>query len=462
MKNKSRYSIILLLFFLVKINNAVAQSNKNEEKKSEAANDYITKMKAMADSIKNAKKEYKKNGANTNSNPNLPARLSNSMSDTKKNTIENAYKYLSPAEKEKVKNYPPVPEAFRTSIDAEEFLTSLKGVDVNGDVQKFSKEKSMPLTGFCISYLSTKQKAEMIVKEAQKLEAEFLKNNPAINFGAATGKTYVSENGLVYLPLGDVSFVDEVVDAKYISGNIQFLKENCIGIPDYVLMNDLKKNKGIYSLGLKGTLTIKFTNNALVDVNGPDLFVFEAGQIEPTNLDISKDGITWINVGKISGGTASVDISKFVKPNEYFYYVRLTDLNTQSSIAGADIDAIAAIGAAIKLSLNAEVLFDLGKAILKADGITAIKKLAQQLQTMPNAQLNIDGFTDDIGTDEANIKLSLQRAQAVGVILKEALKSKTGFVYKETGKGKANPVVPNISEENRKKNRRVEILVSPK
>jgi outer membrane protein OmpA-like peptidoglycan-associated protein len=142
--------------------------------------------------------------------------------------------------------------------------------------------------------------------------------------------------------------------------------------------------------------------------------------------------------------------------------VRLTDLNTKSVLAGADIDAVATIGAAIKLSLNAEVLFDLGKANLKADGIAAIKKLAQELQTMPAAQLNIDGFTDDIGTDEANIKLSLQRAQAVAAVLKETLKSKAGFVYKETGKGKADPVVPNINEENRKKNRRVEILVLPK
>jgi type VI secretion system protein ImpK len=56
----------------------------------------------------------------------------------------------------------------------------------------------------------------------------------------------------------------------------------------------------------------------------------------------------------------------------------------------------------------------------------------------------------------------LQRAQAVAAVLKEALKNKTGFVYKETGKGKANPVVPNNSEENRKQNRRVEILVNPK
>lgn len=457
MKNKICYSSTLLLFFIVFANFVNAQQNRNE-----SASDYLTKMKAMADSIKNARKDYKKNGANPNNNANLPARLSNSMSDTKKTTIENAYKYLSPAEKEKVKNYPTVPEAFRTSIDAEDFLISLKAVDVKGDVQKFSTEKSVPLTGYCISYFSTMQKAEMIVKEAKKLETEFKKNNPSINFGTAIGKTYVSENGLVYLPLGDASFVDEVVDAKYISGNIQFPKENCVGMPDYVLMNDLKKNKGIYSLGLNGTLTIKFTNNALVDVNGPDLFVFEAGQIEPTNLDISKDGMNWISVGKISGGTASVDISKVAKPTDYFYYVRLTDLNTASSIAGADIDAISAIGAAIKLSLNAEVLFDLGKADLKPAGITAVKNLAKQLQAIPNAQINVDGYTDDIGTDEANIKLSLQRAEAVSTILKQELKAKASFVYKEMGKGKANPSAPNTTDENRKKNRRVEILVMPK
>ena len=320
----------------------------------------------------------------------------------------------------------------------------------------------MALIGFLISYQNTKAKAEKLIAEAEKLKAAFNKSNPTINFGTNIGKTYVSENGLVFLPLGDASFADEVVAVKYFSGNIQFAKENCIGTPDYVLMKKLADNKGIYSLGLNGTLTVKFTNNALIDVNGPDLFVFEAGEIEPTNLDISKDGITWINVGKISGGTALVDINKFVQPNEYFYYVRLTDLKTESTIAGADIDAVAAIGAAIKLSLNAEVLFDVGKADLKPDGIAAIKKLAMQLQTMPTALLNIDGYTDDIGSDESNNKLSLQRANAVAIILKQELKSKTGFVFNQTGRGKANPAVPNNSDDNRRKNRRVEILVTPK
>ncbi|MBL0147054.1 MAG: OmpA family protein [Chitinophagaceae bacterium] len=69
---------------------------------------------------------------------------------------------------------------------------------------------------------------------------------------------------------------------------------------------------------------------------------------------------------------------------------------------------------------------------------------------MPTAVLNIDGYTDDIGKDDANIKLSLQRAQAVSTILKDELKGKAGFVYKEEGKGKANPAVPNTTDENRK------------
>jgi outer membrane protein OmpA-like peptidoglycan-associated protein len=452
MKKEIGYTLLILLFLLAPVSSIMAQQK-------ETAEAYLARLRNTVDSIKKAKQEAKNNPAKTTTN--LPARYS-SKYNTNKVTIENTYKQLTAAEKEKIKNYPTVPETFRTNLDAQDFLNKLNGIDVNADLTKYSKEKSMALTGYCISYLSTKQKAELIVKESVKLKAEFEKNNPTVKFGTNVGKTYISENALVYLPLGDASFADEVIAAKYISGNTEFAKENCLHTPDYVLMNNLKENKGIYSLGLNGSLTIKFSNNALVDVNGPDLFVFEAGEIEPTSLEISKDGTNWINVGKISGGTAAVDINKFVQPNEYFYYVRLTDLNTKSALAGADIDAVATIGAAIKLSLNAEVLFDLGKATLKADGIAAIKEMAQQLQTMPNAQINIDGFTDDIGTDEVNVKLSLQRAKAVAVILKEALKSKTGFIYTETGKGKDNPVVPNNSEENRKKNRRVEILVLPK
>ncbi len=457
--NRNYFFKIFLCLLLILSNQIVwAQKDTKSTGKNEAAEEYLKRITAMADSIKQNRQTNK--STKTNSTP--ATRYTSSKYSTSKTTIDNAYNFLTAAEKEKVKNYPEVPEAFRTSEDAQAFVTKMKGLDVRADIQQFSKIKSMALVGFCVSYQSIQNKAELIIKEADKLKADFNKANPSINFGATVGKTYISENGLVYLPLGDASFIDEVVEANYKAGNIQFPKENCIGTPDYVLMKKLQDNKGIYSLGTNGTLTIKFVNNALVDVNGPDLYVFEAGEIEPTNLDISKNGIDWINVGKISGGTAAVDISKVAKPGDYFYYVRLTDLNTQSTVAGADIDAVAAIGAAMKLSPAAEVLFDLGKATLKAEGISAVKNLAVQLSEMSAAQINIDGFTDDIGSDETNQKLSQQRAEAVATILKEQLKSKSGFRFVAIGKGKSNPVVPNNNEENRKKNRRVEIIVSAK
>ncbi|RYD74838.1 MAG: hypothetical protein EOP53_17540 [Sphingobacteriales bacterium] len=381
-------TLILLFSFL---------SAFSQQAKKESAAEYSARLKHMVDSIQQAKLAAKNSGVKP-STGNAGAAVATGKWSTKKSSIESAYNYLTAAEKEKVKNFPPVPEAFRNNVDAQVFLDKLDGIDFNSAISKYSKE-SLALTGYCISYQSVKQKAESIVKESVRLKAAFEKKNPSVKFGNGIGKTYVSETSLVYLPLGDASFADEVIAVKYLSGNIQFPKENVLHTPDYVSMKKLSDSKGIYSLGLNGSLTVKFTNNALVDVNGPDLFVFEAGQIEPTNLEISKDGKNWINVGTISGGTAEVDISKFVKPGEYFYYVRLTDQNTKSTVAGADIDAIAAIGAAIKLSLSAALLFDFGKSNLKAEGIEAVKKLAQQLQSMPSAQLNIDGFTDDIGND---------------------------------------------------------------
>lgn len=455
MKNKNLFIFFTLLLFVVPLTKLHAQQQKKE-----TADEYVARVKNMVDSIKKAKEENKAKGIkNTGSSASMA--VTTGKYNTKKAIIDNAFTYLTAAEKEKVKNFPAVPEAFRTNLDAQAFLDKLAPINFKATVAKYYKENSASLTGYCIAYHGLSQKAEAIVKEAAGLKAAFERNNSSVKFGANVGKTYISEGSLVYLPLGETSFADELVNAKYGKGDLQFKTENVLGTPDYVQMKKLTDNKGIYSLGLNGTLTVKFTNNALVDVNGPDLFVFEAGEIEPTDLEISKDGNTWIKVGIISGGTAAVDISKFVKPNEQYYYVRLTDRNTESVLAGADIDAIAAIGAAIKLSLNAEVLFDFGKADLKAEGIAAIKKLAQQIQTMPGAQLTIDGFTDDIGNDEANNKLSLLRAQAVSTILKQELKNKTGFIFKESGKGKANPVAPNNSDENRKKNRRVEILVSP-
>src|SRR5690606_29476033 len=155
--------------------------------------------------------------------------------------------------------------------------------------------------------------------------------------------------------------------------------DRALGKPDYT--GDETKN--IAHIGLGGMLTLYFKDNAIVDVEGPDIYVFEVGAIEPTTLEMSKDGQHWIKIGKINGGTAEVDISGYVPDGENYHYVRFTDLKSPSDIPGADIDAVAAIGSVMRLTLNSSVLFDFGKYALKEEAAGALEALANKIKSLP-------------------------------------------------------------------------------
>ncbi len=103
------------------------------------------------------------------------------------------------------------------------------------------------------------------------------------------------------------------------------------------------------SLGRGGTLTLGFTDNLLTGSGDsrPDLIVYETGAIESVRVEISRDGITFENVGTLGGLTNQVDIDSFgFGTQDRFAFVRLTDLRQGSLVGtalGADIDAVGAI-----------------------------------------------------------------------------------------------------------------------
>ena len=72
--------------------------------------------------------------------------------------------------------------------------------------------------------------------------------------------------------------------------------------------------------------------------------------------------------------------------------------------------------------------------------------------------LLITGYTDDVGSTAYNMKLSRARAGAVAKYLYENDIPRN--LLKTFGKGESDPLVPNDSDENREKNRRVEILIN--
>ena len=94
-----------------------------------------------------------------------------------------------------------------------------------------------------------------------------------------------------------------------------------------------------------------------------------------------------------------------------------------------------------KVSLQAETLFDFDKAVIKPEGKAMLDTLVKSIKGYNLELVVAVGYTDRIGTDAYNKKLSQQRAQAV----QDYLVSRgipTPNVYAE-GKGKANPVTGN-------------------
>ncbi len=344
--------------------------------------------------------------------------------------------------------------------EAQEFIDDIKSRldSYNSGGIKASANYKKRLVRFIKSGESTLKK---MIKKEKVAQEDFKKLNPDLFFGEDVGETFFSSRvrAAVYLPLGRLSFADKVINAYHPDLNVLNLN-NVIGTPDVIEDNGAMTITGEYSIGKAGTLTIQFTDNALTDVNGPDLYIFEIGKVEPTNLEISKDGITWIKVGKIDGGVSDVDIAEFVQTGDLFYFVRLTDLKQKSALPGADVDAIAAIGAAMRLKLDSKVLFETGKSELKPEGIEALKELAESISVLKKGNVIVEGHTDDVGDASFNKKLSLARAKSVTIELKTLIPART-FKWMEKGLGESKPLEKNDSDENRSKNRRVEILIVP-
>jgi OOP family OmpA-OmpF porin len=93
---------------------------------------------------------------------------------------------------------------------------------------------------------------------------------------------------------------------------------------------------------------------------------------------------------------------------------------------------------------------------LKPESYFELDRFVTFLKDLGDATIQISGHTDNIGSTEYNRDLSEKRANAV----KTYLKSKgIDNSMKINALGASKPIVPNDTEENRAKNRRVEISV---
>ncbi len=105
-----------------------------------------------------------------------------------------------------------------------------------------------------------------------------------------------------------------------------------------------------------------------------------------------------------------------------------------------------------------DVLFDFNKATLKPDARVRLAKVAGIIMAYPDLKLEIDGYTDSIGSDEYNRELSQQRADTVRSFLVSQGVPDNNVITR--GFGKEDPVASNETAAGRQLNRRVEMVVS--
>jgi len=113
---------------------------------------------------------------------------------------------------------------------------------------------------------------------------------------------------------------------------------------------------------------------------------------------------------------------------------------------------------AIKVTLSSGVLFDFNKSTLSEESKINLAKFSNTLEDLPDTDITIYGHTDNVGSAEANQKVSTKRAEAVAKYLQSCgIDAKRMIVE---GKSYNEPVASNETEAGRAQNRRVEIFIT--
>ena len=105
-----------------------------------------------------------------------------------------------------------------------------------------------------------------------------------------------------------------------------------------------------------------------------------------------------------------------------------------------------------------DVLFDTGKYTLKENTKISLAKVAVIVASHPDLKLQVEGYTDSVGSDDLNQKLSENRANAVKAFL--IANSVDPRNVTSLGYGKSHPVADNGNAAGRAQNRRVELVIS--
>ncbi|HHW76111.1 MAG TPA: OmpA family protein [Xanthomonadaceae bacterium] len=111
----------------------------------------------------------------------------------------------------------------------------------------------------------------------------------------------------------------------------------------------------------------------------------------------------------------------------------------------------------LRLRLPSEVMFAHDSANLNPAFASTLREIARLLNRYPRTQARIVGHTDNVGSDDYNLDLSLRRAESVaGMLAEQGVASRRLLTQ---GRGEQEPIASNATPEGRQLNRRVDIVL---
>ncbi len=154
---------------------------------------------------------------------------------------------------------------------------------------------------------------------------------------------------------------------------------------------------------------------------------------------------------------AAEDAEKRTKLLEEEMKKRLEQIKAIAESSEGKIEVIPQPGEKVQVTLR--INFDFDSAVIRPEEYITMKKVAQILNTYPTSQVFISGHTDNVGSEEYNIRLSERRVQGVMSYL-TARESVTGSrFFMPIGYGEIKPIASNTIEEERFRNRRVDFMI---
>lgn len=112
-----------------------------------------------------------------------------------------------------------------------------------------------------------------------------------------------------------------------------------------------------------------------------------------------------------------------------------------------------------KIQVTMRIHFDFDSAVIRPEEQGTVAQVAQILNTYPESRVFMAGHTDNIGTEEYNIRLSERRVRSVVSFLSARESVSFNRFYMPIGYGEMQPIATNATEAGRHQNRRVDFML---